>query len=38
MEIKELPYRAWTRDYKTFLENMAQANEIDDISEYHKDN
>lgn len=38
MEIKELPYRCWTRDYKSFLEGMAQAGEIDDLKEYHKDN
>lgn len=34
----ELPLKKWTRDYKTFLEELAQADEIDEIKEYHKDN
>lgn len=38
LEITELPVGKWTRDYKTFLEEMAQKNEIDDIAEYHTEN
>lgn len=37
LEINELPLFKWTRDYKTFLEEMAQQDEIEDIKEYHKD-
>jgi len=38
--ITELPLRKWTRDYKTFLEHLAQVEDpaIDDIKEFHKDN
>ena len=35
IEITELPIGKWTRDYKTFLEDLAQKDEIDDIREYH---
>lgn len=35
LEITELPIGKWTRDYKTFLEELATNNEIDDIKEYH---
>lgn len=35
LEITELPIGKWTRDYKTFLEEMAQKDEIDEIREYH---
>lgn len=38
LEITELPIRKWTRDYKSFLENLAKNDEIDEIREYHKDN
>ena len=38
LEITELPVGKWTRDYKTFLEELAQKDEIDDITEYHTDN
>lgn len=35
LEITELPIGVWTRNYKTFLEDLAQKDEIDDIREYH---
>jgi DNA topoisomerase II len=35
--ISELPLRKWTRDYKTFLEELAKEDLIDDIKEFHKD-
>ena len=35
IEITELPIGKWTRDYKTFLEELAQKEEIEDIREYH---
>lgn len=38
LEITELPVGKWTRDYKTFLEELAQKEEIDDIREYHQEN
>ena len=38
LEITELPLGKWTRDYKTFLEGLAQKEEIEDIREYHKEN
>jgi len=38
LEIKELPIGKWTRDYKTFLEELAQKDIIDDIREYHQEN
>ena len=31
LEIFELPLRKWTRDYKNFLEELAQKDEIEDI-------
>lgn len=39
LEITELPFKKWTRDYKTFLEDLIQADEPDvtDIKEFHKD-
>jgi DNA topoisomerase II len=38
IEITELPIGKWTRDYKTFLEELAAKDEIDDIREYHMEN
>lgn len=38
LEITELPIGKWTRDYKNFLEELAQKEEIDDIREYHQEN
>jgi DNA topoisomerase-2 len=38
LEITELPIGKWTRDYKNFLEDLAQKDEIDDIREYHQEN
>jgi len=38
LEITELPIGKWTRDYKTFLEGLAQKDEIEEIREYHKEN
>ena len=38
MVITELPIGKWTRDYKTFLEELSEKNEIDDIREYHQEN
>jgi DNA gyrase/topoisomerase IV subunit A len=38
MEITELPWRVWTRDYKTFLEGLVQSDEIEDLREHHRDN
>ena len=35
LEITELPIGKWTRDYKNFLEELAQKDEIDEIREYH---
>ena len=37
IEITELPVKKWTRDYKNFLEELAQKDppEVDDIREYH---
>lgn len=35
IEITELPVGKWTRDYKNFLEELAQKEEIEDIREYH---
>ena len=35
LEISELPIRKWTRDYKKFLEELAQKDEIDKIREHH---
>ena len=38
LEITELPVGKWTRDYKNFLEELAQKDEIDEIREYHEEN
>lgn len=38
LEIKELPIGKWTRDYKNFLEDLAQKEVIDEIKEYHQEN
>jgi DNA topoisomerase-2 len=38
LEITELPVGKWTRDYKNFLEELATAEEIDEIREHHKEN
>ena len=38
LEITELPPGKWTRDYKTFLEELAAKDEIEDIREYHQEN
>lgn len=37
LEIFELPIHRWIFEYKQFLEQMAQNNEIESIKEYHKD-
>jgi DNA topoisomerase-2 len=36
--ISELPIQVWTRNYKNFLEELAQNDKIADIKELHKDN
>ncbi len=36
--ITDLPIKKWTREYKNFLEELAQKDEIEDIKEFHKDN
>jgi len=38
LEITELPIGKWTRDYKNFLEDLAQKDEVEDIREYHQEN
>lgn len=38
LEITELPVGKWTRDYKNFLEELAQKDEIEEIREYHSEN
>jgi DNA topoisomerase-2 len=38
LEITELPIGKWTRDYKNFLEELIQKEEIEDIREYHQEN
>jgi len=38
VEITELPIGKWTWDYKTFLEELASKDEIDEIREYHMEN
>ena len=38
LEITELPVGTWTRAYKTWLEELADKSEIDDIREYHQEN
>jgi hypothetical protein len=35
LEITELPIGKWTRDYKNYLEELATAEEIDEIREHH---
>ena len=35
LEITELPIGKWTRDYKTFLEELAVKEEVEEIREYH---
>lgn len=35
LEITELPIGKWTRDYKTFLEELMAKDEIEEIREYH---
>ena len=36
--IRELPIQVWIRNYKNFLEELAQNDKITDIKEFHKDN
>lgn len=38
LRITELPIGKWTRDYKNFLEELAQGDEIEEIREYHEEN
>ncbi len=38
LEITELPIGKWTRDYKNFLEELVQKEEIEEIREYHQEN
>lgn len=38
LEITELPIGKWTKDYKTFLEELTKENEVSEIREYHKEN
>lgn len=38
LEITELPIKKWTRDFKKYLEELAQRDEVEEIREYHKDN
>lgn len=38
LEITELPIGKWTRDYKTFLEELMAKEELDNILEYHAEN
>ena len=38
LEITELPIGTWTRNYKNFLEELDQKEEVDDIREYHQEN
>ncbi len=33
-----MPIGKWTRDYKTFLEELAAKDEIEEIREYHQEN
>ena len=35
LEITELPIGKWTRDYKNYLEELATAEEIEEIREHH---
>ena len=36
--IRELPIQVWTRNYKNYLEELAQNDKITEIKEFHKDN
>lgn len=39
IEITELPVRKWTRDYKTYIEDLMQSGDlVEDLKEFHKDN
>lgn len=38
LEISELPIGKWTRDYKNFLEELAQKDIVEEIREYHQEN
>ena len=38
LEITELPIGKWTRDYKTFLEELCQKEIVEDFREYHQEN
>ena len=38
LEITELPIGKWTREYKNYLEELSQKDEIEDIREYHQEN
>lgn len=38
LEITELPIGKWTRDYKTWLEELVTKEQIEDIREYHQEN
>ena len=38
LSITELPVGKWTRDYKTFLEEMIANEEVEDIREHHQEN
>ena len=38
LRITELPIGKWTRDYKNFLEDLAQKDIIDEIREHHEEN
>jgi DNA topoisomerase-2 len=35
LTITELPIGKWTRDYKNFLEELAQKEIVEEIREYH---
>ena len=38
LRIMELPVGKWTRDYKTFLEELAVKDDVEEIREYHEEN
>jgi DNA topoisomerase II len=38
LQITELPVGKWTRDYKTFLEELMKEEKVDEIREYHSQN
>ena len=38
IEITELPLKKWTRDFKSFVEELMQQGEVTDMKEFHKDN